>query len=198
MAAGGIIIAAAAGAAHKKAIEDANAAWGAYAKTKGLNLRAGRMDNDVVEETRVDGKFDNVSVAFQLAPVAQSWGITAVAVPLAPIALNLEITREGLFDKIAKVFGAKDLVLGDAAFDKAYMVSTTNESARDLLTKETRAEMLALDIATLAYDDGTTGENKPKLVVGVPRLITAEAELDRMLALLARLAKVRPEPEPFR
>ena len=190
--AGGIIIAAAAGAAHKQAVERANQAWAPYAKAKGLALRVGRVEDSLSEEPRVHGTIDGVSIAFQLAMIAQEWGVTAIAVPLAPIGLELEITREGLFAKIAKVFGAKDLVLGDPTFDKAYLVSTTNECARDLLTEATRADMLALDLATLAYDDGTKGEQKAKLVIGIPRLITQPAELDRMLKLLVTLANVKP------
>jgi hypothetical protein len=198
MAAVGVIMAAAANAAHKKAIETANEAWAPYAKANGLAMRVGRMESSVVEDPRVDGKFEGTSVAFQLAAIANAWGITAVAVPLAPIALNLEITREGLFDKIAKMFGAIDLVLGDEVFDAKYMVSTTSESARRVLTAEARAEMLALDVATLVYDDGTIGEPKPKVVMGISRLLASTEELDRMLKLLVSVAKVRPEPEPFR
>ncbi|MEO7092786.1 MAG: hypothetical protein ABI175_06015 [Polyangiales bacterium] len=190
MAAGGILLAASAAAAHRTAIQIAGQMWGPYAKDKGLTFRPGRADESVLEDPRVEGELEGVSVAFQLALVG-GWGITAVAVPLAPIALNLEITREGLFDKIAKVFGAKDLILGDEAFDKAYMVSTTHESARQVLTKERRDEMLSLDIATFVYDDGSAGELKPRVVLGVGRVLATPAELDRMLKLLVDVAKLR-------
>jgi hypothetical protein len=188
MVAGNLLVAVAS-AAHRQAMAAADTAWAPFAKAHGLNHRAARIDDAHNDEPRVDGTVDGVSVAFKLSTVADVSGVMAVAVPQAPICAHLQIGQEGLFQKIAKVFGAKDLVLGDEPFDSAYLVGTTDDDgARALLTQKTRSEMLALGVVTLTYDDGATNETKPTLALGIAHVVTEAEELDRLLKLLVALA----------
>jgi hypothetical protein len=198
MAAGGIIVAAAA-AAHRKAMESANASWGEYAKAHGLTLRPGSEAGSNMVEPRIDGKVDGVSIAFQMANVEGNWGLNVVSIPLAPLAVTIEVAPEGIMQKIGKIFGTKDLILGDAAFDPKYLIQVTDdECAKKILAAETRADMMALGVATLEYSDGVNDKSKPRILIAVARLLTTTEELDRLVAMIVRLAKVRPEPEPFR
>lgn len=191
MVAGNLLVAVAS-AAHRQAMRTVDAAWAPYAKAHGLNHRPARVDETHNDEPRVDGTVEGVSMAFKLSTVDDVSGVMAVAVPLAPICAHLEISREGVLAKIAKVFGAKDLVLGDEPFDKAYLVGTTDDDgARALLTPKTRSEMLALDVTTLSYDDGSTNETKPTLALGIARLVTETEELDRLSKLLVALATAK-------
>jgi len=188
------MIAAAAAAAHKSAMDDADGAWSAYAKAKGLNHRPGRFGSFVdYIEPRVDGEVDDVSIAFELSSVGDGWGIRAVSVPVAPIAVVMDLRREGFMEKIAKVFGAQDIVLGDAAFDKTFMVRATHDAgARAVLSAPIRAQILEVGLTTLAYDDGSTKERGAVVVLGVSTLLTTTESLDRMLSLLVALAKATP------
>ena len=197
--AAGAIIAGAAAAAHREAINSADAAWGPYAKARKLRHVPGTPDAQDPTDPRVDGEFDDVSIAFKLAPISGDWGVTAVAVPKTPMKLNVAVSHEGLLAKIGKIFGAKDLILGDAEFDPKYLVRVSDDAeGHRLLDAKTRVEMLNLGVRTLTYQDGTIDEQSPIVMVGIPRVLTSTDELDRMLRLLATLAKMTPEPKPYR
>jgi len=197
MAAGAALAASA--AAHRRAIETADAAWAPYAKTHEMHHRPGRFGWAHAQSSRIDGRFDSVAVSFELAGVSRTWGTLALAIPLAPVPVNVEVRREGLLARIAHLFGVRDLSFEDEAFDRAFVVRATNEdAARALLDETTRGEMVALGVSTLAYDDGSTHEHAPMVVLGVPRIVVQEAEIDRVLQLLVKLARVRPETTPFR
>jgi hypothetical protein len=189
----GSIIAAAAAAAQKQAMDAADAAWAPYAKSKGFTLRPSRSTPSGADPSRVSGKRDDVSVAFEVASIGGDWGITAVAMPLAPIAVRLELAPEGLMQKISKLFGAQDIVLGEEAFDKAYMVKGTNDAgAHAVLCAPTRSAMLSLGVSTFVYDDGSTKERPAVIIAGIPTIITATEQLDRMLDFLVAVAKIKP------
>jgi hypothetical protein len=196
--AAGIIIASAA-AAHRRAIEAADAAWAPYAKTHQMHHRPGRISWAHSDEPRVDGTFEGVSIGFELKLVPREWGMTAVAIPLSPVPVNVELSREGVLARIAKFFGAQDVVVGDEEFDRTYLIKATDEAkGRALLDAKVRKEILALGIASLAYDDGSVADHKAMVVVSVPRILQKPEEIDRLLELLVALAKLRPDVEPFR
>jgi len=170
-------------------METADAAWAPYAKSHGYTLRASNDDHP----TRVSGKRDEVSIAFELASHAGDWGITAVGVPLAPVHVRLELAPEGVMSKIGKLFGSQDIVLGEKAFDDRYMVKGTNEEgARKVLVHETRAAMLDLGVTTFTYDDGSSKERSAVIVASIPTLFTEPAQLDRLVDFLVAVAKIHP------
>lgn len=191
--AAGALIAGAAAAAHREAIKTADAAWAPYANARKLRHRPGNPDADDPIDPRVDGDLDGVSIAFKLGSFSGDWGVTAVSVPLAPLKLNVAVSHEGLLEKIGKIFGAKDLHLEDAAFDPKYLVRVSDDAeGKRLLDASTRAEMLALGVSTLTYQDGSIDEQSPIVMVGIPRVLTTFDELDRMAKLLGSLARRKP------
>lgn len=188
MAAGGIISAAAA-ALHRQAVEAANKAWSAYAAATQMKHRPGNASDSHPVAPRVEGNLDDLKVAFQLATIGGDQGTMFTVPPPAPLAVNVELTHEGVPQKIAKFFGAQDIVLGDPAFDKTYMVKGTDEAlVKKLFQPESRAELVALGVSTFAYRSGAAA--KAMLVFGVPRVVTEKTDIDRLLALLVALGRV--------
>ncbi len=122
-----------------------------------------------------------------------------LAAPVAPIQGNLEITREEFLAKITKVFGAQDVVLGDEAFDRAYLVKATPEIlARALLTDGVRRDLLAVEACRLAYDDGSHHRQGAMVVLEVPGVIAEPTSLDRLLGLVVEIARARLPEVPYR
>lgn len=112
---------------------------------------------------RVDAMLDGISVALELTDVLAT---AAIAIPPHPLAGNVHVTWEGPVSKIAKLFGAQDITLGDPDFDPKFMVKATNpDVARNLLTPAIRSQMLAVGVTELAYDDATTHAHVPMAVV---------------------------------
>ncbi len=188
MAAGGIIAAAAA-AAHRQAVETANKAWASFAQATQMKHRPGNTSESHPIPPRVEGTLEELKVAFQLALVGGNQGTMFTVPPPNPLAVNIELTHEGLPQKIAKFFGAQDIVLGEHDFDKAFMVKGTDVAlVKKLFQPQSCAELVALGVSTFAYRSSET--HKAMLVFGVPRVVTEKAELDRLLVLLVALGHV--------
>ena len=70
--------------------------------------------------------------------------------------LKLKVYREGILQKLTKLFGTKDIILKDRAFDKKYIVEGSNEAkVKQLLTSNIRAKIIELG-ETLIILDGKT------------------------------------------
>ena len=189
---GAIAAAAAVQARHVQSIKKADAAWSAYASAHGLAYQAPRGWFRK-EWPRADGKLDGVTIAIEAAIYPTHWDYSTalVAIPSAPLTGTLELTREGFHASVAKLFGADDLVLGDDAFDRAFFVRAANEAtARKLLTPAVRAEILALQLDRLVYDDGATKAGTPMVVAELVGIVDKSEILDRALRLVAGLARV--------
>lgn len=75
------------------------------------------------------------------------WVATGVA-PQTPGTLNFELQPQGLGTRLAEFFGAKEITVGDAAFDAAWFIRTNApDTFRALLLPEIRAGLLALRAA---------------------------------------------------
>lgn len=98
--------------------------------------------------------------------------------------------KEGLFrGLVSRVFGPTDVVLGDAVFDAAFLVSGRAQALRTLLTPRARERLLAaLALApTLTVTDQGLG-------VCVPRLIVDEGELEALLRAVLEAAGALAAP----
>ncbi len=189
----------AAAAARARAIAQADRAWGPYARSRGMAHRPGREGWAHTTMPRVDGVIDDVPVALELVIGTSDYQTVALAAPTVPLVGHVEVTREGLVASLAKAFGAQDVVLGDDPFDRAFLVkSAPPDVARQLLVDEVRAEMLALPTTRLAYDDGSEHAHPALVVFAVGALVESPGILDRMLRLVATLARVRLATSAYR
>ena len=140
MAAGVVAAAAAAAAARRRRerMAIADKVWAPYAEARGMRYQPGREGWAHVEWPRIDGAMGTTAVALQLFEDGldmDTFWAAALARPWMPRKGHVEVSREGVFSRIAKVFGAQDIVIGDEAFDRAYVVKATDETnARALLT----------------------------------------------------------------
>lgn len=148
---------------------------------------------------RLDGVVENTPVAFELVGSAGAFHTVAIAVPSAALEGHLEVTREGVLAKLGKLFGAQDIVLGEDAFDRAFLVKGTSElTVRALLRPEVREEMLGMGVVRLAYDDGTEQHHVPMVILELAGIATEPPWLDRALALVIEVARTRPQDAPYR
>jgi hypothetical protein len=193
----GPIIAAA--AARARAMTQADRAWGPYARSRGMAHRPGREGWAHVQVPRLEGMIDDVPVAVELVLGTSDHQTVALAEPAAAVPGHLEVTREGLVAWLTKAFGAQDVVLGEDAFDRAFLVKATPpELAHRLLVPEVQAEMLALPTTRLAYDDGSEHSHRAMVVFAVGALVESPGILDRMLRLVCTLARVRMATSAYR
>jgi hypothetical protein len=195
----GVAAAAGAAAAMRQAILTADAAWEPYARARGMHHSAGRIGWAHAQWPRVDGVFGGVAVALELVGRSGGYHTGALAVPIAAVQGNVEVTREGVIAKISKVFGAQDLIIGDEAFDRAFLVKATSEAAaRAVLSARVRNEMLEIGVDRVLYDDGSEHEHVPMVLFEVPVILTEPRLLDRALRAAVEIAQTRLQETPYR
>ncbi len=201
MVAGGATAAMAIAERHKRIVV-ADRVWGAYASARGMHYRPGREGWARTEMPRLDGAIGKVPVALEL--VDDLWDprafvAEAFARPVVPLAGHVEARREGIFSRIAELFGARDIALGEDLFDRAFVVSATDEgTARALLPAPVTSELLELGAKWFAYDDGTQNSHGAVVAATFPLRTEDFVPIDRLFALLARVAAIRAEDGPYR
>jgi hypothetical protein len=182
---------AAATAAQAERIQRANEIWGAYATARGYTARAGHTGWSRTVTPTVAGAAHGVSFAIEYLPDAQL--TFAVAPPVAPLDGNVEVTPEGVGSKLAKLFGAQDIVVGHDAFDRNYLVKGNPEAtAKRLLDKATCERLLAIDVARFAYDDGAgpKGRAGGLVMIELAGLVEKPSTLDAIVEAVVGIARV--------
>jgi hypothetical protein len=174
-------------ARRNRAIQKAEAAWAPYAAAHGMTFEAAR--GWIRREwPRVEGTLGGAQVAIEMAVHATDWDYSTACVAATKAAPkgHLELTREGIASRVAHLFGAQDIIVGDEAFDAAYVVKASPEPlALQLLTTAVRAELAALDVSRLTYGEGSVGGLVVAEILGI---VQSRDVLDRTLRLVAELA----------
>jgi hypothetical protein len=182
---------AAVAAAQVEKIKRANEIWGAYATARGYTPRAGHTGWSRIVTPTLAGAADGLSFAIEYVPDAQ---ITfAVAPPLAPLDGNVEVTPEGVGSKLAKLFGAQDIIVGHDAFDRKYLVKGNPEAtAKRLLDARTCERLIAIDVARFAYDDGAgpNGRAGGLVMIELAGLVEKHSTLDAIVEAVVGIARV--------
>jgi hypothetical protein len=174
-------------------VKRANQLWDAFAKGRGYTMRPGHVGWSHALNPRVDAVVDEIKVTLEYVITDLQGRTVAMATPAKPIVGHVEITPEGIGSKLAKLFGAQDLVMGHDAFDKKYIVKATVEaSAKALLDVETCELLHGIDVSRFTYDDGAKGAGGGMVTIERPRVEDREGALDVMMKVAARMAKVSP------
>jgi hypothetical protein len=175
-------------------VKRANALWESFARgaERGYTMRAGHMGWSHALNPRIDGLVDGVKVTLEYVITDLQGRTVAMATPAAPLVGHVEITPEGIGSRLAKLFGAQDLVMGHAAFDKKYVVKATREeTAKALLDFEACEGLFGIDASRFTYDDGARGAGGGIVTIERPKVEDRESALDVMMKLVARMASVR-------
>ncbi len=183
----------------QQAILMADAAWEPYARARDMRHSAGRIGWAHAQWPRVDGVIAGIAVALEVVAHSRGYHTGALAVPVAAVQGNVEVTREGVVAKISKVFGAQDICIGDEPFDRAFLVKGTSEAAvRAVLSALVRDEMLQMGVERVIYDDGSEHKHVPMVLVEIPLIVTDPRQLDRALRAAVEIAKTRLQGTPYR
>jgi hypothetical protein len=183
----------------RQAILTADAAWEPYARTRGMDYSAGRIGWAHTQWPRVDGVIEGIAVALELVGRLGGYHTGALAVPIAAVQGNVEVTREGAIAKISKAFGAQDITIGDETFDRAFLVKATSEAAvRAVLSALVRSAMLEMGADRVIYDDGSEHKHVPMVLFEIPVILTEPRLLDRALRAAVEIAQTRIQETPYR
>ncbi len=133
--------------------------------------------------------------------LGQKGWVTRVAIAFdPPLGTGLRLTHEGVMSGLGKLFGAQDVRLDDAPFDRAFVVKAEDEAkVHRVLVADARARLVSL--REVADEVGATDDH---VAVEVHRIVDDGALLARLIADAraaadAMVAFRRPAPTaPFR
>lgn len=96
--------------------------------------------------------------------------------------MKFKIYREGIIQKLTKLFGTKDIIFGDRYFDRRYIIEGTHEEKiKSIITPKIRAEIIELGEIMLILDGN-------KLIYEQSGKIIDIQKLYKVLDLLVELA----------
>lgn len=135
--------------------ESKREAWERFcAETNARYINRGFWSGD-----RVEMKFQNWTIVLDTYTVSTGKSSVTYTRIRAPFVnrggFRFRVYREGFFSGIAKLFGAQDIVVGDDAFDEAFVVKSNDEAgaARLLSGERVKALFHAQESVDLAIKD---------------------------------------------
>jgi hypothetical protein len=110
-----------------------------------------------------------------------------------PFNFDFKIGKEHLFSKAGKLFGMKDVEMGDDAFDKRFLLKSKSENElRDLMTYDIQGELTRLDPDLKGSIHCKDGVLVYTIIGGLPKetsFRSAEKVVDFMIELIKKDGK---------
>lgn len=134
-------------------LQDTENPWKIFATQIGAKYQLSEEGTSLVTGTYLDYPFVLKIIFIQAAPKVNLF-LTHLEVLLKnPTELRLKIYREGIIQKLTKLFGTQDIILNDRAFDKKYIVEGSHEEKiKQMLTQDIRAKLFELGEILLILD----------------------------------------------
>ena len=99
-----------------------------------------------------------------------------------PVDVKFKIYREGIIQKLSKLFGTRDIIFGDRSFDRRYIVEGTHEEKiKSIITPKIRATIIELGEIMLILDGKKLTYEQSGKIIEIERLY-------KVLDLLVELA----------
>jgi hypothetical protein len=114
---------------------------------------------------------------------------------MPPLGLGLKLKRQGFFGEISKIFGAKDIRIGDAEFDKQVLVLGRSEPLmREYLTPQRRRTIFNFltSFANAVITDDEISLSSRGYVRNADEI---QSTINAMLLVASALAEVRDDAE---
>ncbi len=133
--------------------QDTENPWKHFAEEVGGKYRI--SDEGTSEVTGAYGKFPFILkiIFIQAAPKVNLF-LTHLEIKLEnSIGLKLKIYREGIIQKLTKLFGTQDIIFNDRSFDKKYIIEGSNEAlVKAIISPAVRAKIIELGEILLILD----------------------------------------------
>ncbi|OQX85183.1 hypothetical protein B6D60_08285 [candidate division KSB1 bacterium 4484_87] len=137
--------------------------------------------SQVIGEYR-DYKFQLKIVFIQAAPKVNLFLTHFDLFLHEPTELKLKIYREGIIQKLTKLFGTKDIIFGDRTFDKRYIIEGSHEDKiKTLITPKIRATIIELGEIMIILDGKKFSYEQSGKIIDIQKLY-------KVLDLLVELA----------
>jgi len=134
-------------------LQDTENPWKIFADQIGAKYQLSEEGTSLVKGSYCGHEFILKIIFIQAAPKVNLF-LTHIELFLKkPTYLKLKIYREGIIQKLTKLFGTKDIILNDRSFDKKYIIEGSHEDkVRHMITQEIRAKIVELGDILMILD----------------------------------------------
>jgi predicted nucleic acid-binding protein len=143
-------------AVAKRQLAHMNTAWQSAAETLGFSFEAGSMRNGPTISGMVDDRLAGVH-SYTKSSGKSSNRYTRYTVEFPAVGVGLRLSRQAGLGQLLKILGTQDIVIGDPAFDEAFIVKSSDpRGVRAVLTPgRTMAlnQLLAVHPEVVVTDD---------------------------------------------
>ncbi len=163
--------------------QDTENPWQSFAREVGGKYRLSEEGTSEVTGTYGKYPFLLKIIFIQAAPKVNLF-LTHLEITLDnKIGLKLKIYREGIIQKLTKLFGTQDIIFNDRAFDKKYIIEGSNEAqVKWMISPDIRAKIIELGEILMILDGNTLSYEQHGKIIDSKKLFM-------ILELLAELAE---------
>jgi len=133
--------------------QDTENPWKLFADRIGAKYHLSDEGTSLVSGTYQNYPFILNMIFIQAAPKVNLF-LTHFEISLKnPGNLKLKIYREGILQKLTKLFGTQDIIINDRSFDKKYIIEGSNEEkVKEIISPATRAKIIELGEVLMILD----------------------------------------------
>lgn len=157
--------------------------WKKFAEEVGGNYRL--SEEGTSEVTGTYGKFPFIlkMIFIQAAPKVNLF-LTHFEIRSRNVhGLKFKIYREGIIQKLTKLFGTKDIIFKDRSFDKKYIIEGNDEAkVKEIIAPQIRAKIIELGEMLMILDGSVLIYEQHGKIIDIKKLFV-------ILELLAELAE---------
>ncbi len=134
-------------------LQDTENPWKIFAEHLGAKYQLSEEGTSLVAGKYRDYPFILKMIFIQAAPKVNLF-LTHFEIELENKSnLKLKVYREGILQKLTKLFGTRDILLNDRSFDKKYIVEGSNEEkVKEIMSPDLRAKIIEQGEAMIILD----------------------------------------------
>ena len=137
-------------------LQDTENPWKLFADKIGAKYQLNDEGTSLVTGTYQNYPFILRMIFIQAAPKVNLF-LTHFEIQLKKkISFKMKIYREGILQKLTKLFGTQDLILNDRSFDKKYIIEgSQEEKVKEIISSDIRATIMELGEVIMIMDGET-------------------------------------------
>jgi hypothetical protein len=159
--------------------------WKSFAQEVGGSYRLSEEGTSEVKGVFNGFSFTLKMIFIQAAPKVNLFLTHFEVILEKPSRLKLKIYREGIIQKLTKLFGTQDIIFNDRSFDKKYIIEGNDEAkVKEIISPGTRAKIIELGEILMILDGETLIYEQSGKIIDAKKLFMI---LQMMTELLGKI-----------
>ena len=166
-------------------IQETENPWKAFANQIGAKYQLSEEGTSLVTGSYYDYPFVLKMVFIQAAPKVNLFLTHFKILLKKKTDLKIKIYREGILQKLTKLFGTQDIILNDRSFDRKYIIEGSHENkVKEIISSDIRAKIMELGEMQIILDGETFIYEQSGKVIEAKKLFVI---LDMLIQIVKKI-----------